>query len=332
MPGWKTSLSEPDIRDVVAYIKTLSPRFAEERPRIVEPAVAIAAAPESIARGAAVYAKLQCDKCHGRDGRGSGAIATSFQDDWMRPLRAADLTEPWTFHGGGAAADVFMRLRSGMSGTPMPSFADAAPDQELWDLSNYIASMARKPLWQMTADEVASFYARNEAEAAAHPVQRGQYLAETLGCAACHSPLDQDRRVLPGLKWAGGLRIRLEPFGDYPTGNLTSDPATGLGNWTDDEIKAVITRGILRDGTRLLPYPMDWPSFSTLKPADLDALVAFLRTIPPVVNHVPGPVRTALPLFLWGKFRMLVLGNDPPMIFFAGNAGDARPPAAGVRP
>ena len=65
---------------------------------------------------------------------------------------------------------------------------------------------------------------------------------------------------------AGGVVIRVEPFGDFPTGNLTSDKATGLGNWTDDEIKRAFTKGILRDGSRLLPYPMDYGSFSTLTP------------------------------------------------------------------
>lgn len=96
---------------------------------------------------------------------------------------------------------------------------------------------------------------------------------------------------------------------------------TGLGNWTDDEIKRVITKGILRDGTRLLPFPMDWASFSTLTPSDLDAIVAYLRTIPPVRNAVPKPRRALLPVYLWDKFTMLILGNDPPSYFYAGNAG-----------
>ena len=48
--------------------------------------------------------------------------------------------------------------------------------------------------------------------------------------------------MLPGMRLAGGMLLRVEPFGDYPTGNLTSDKETGLGNWTDDEIKRVITR------------------------------------------------------------------------------------------
>jgi hypothetical protein len=123
------------------------------------------------------------------------------------------------------------------------------------------------------------------------------------------------------MRLAGGVLFRVEPFGDFPTGNLTSDKETGLGNWTDDEIKRVITKGTLRDGTRLLPYPMDWPSFSTMKPADIDAIVAYLRTVPPVPNKVPRPRYKLLPAYLWGKFNMLILGSDPPMAFFTGNAG-----------
>jgi len=182
-------------------------------------------------------------------------------------------------------------------------------------------SLARKPLWQMSAQEVADFYRQQEADAKANPVKRGKYLVEMLGCAVCHSPIDASKRVLPGMKWAGGLRLRVQPFGDYPTGNLTSDKDTGLGAWTDDEIRRVLTRGILRDGTRLLPFPMDWGSFSTLKPDDLNAVIAYLRTIPPVKNKVPPPSRTFLPLYLWGKFRILILGQDLPMLFYAGNAG-----------
>ena len=123
------------------------------------------------------------------------------------------------------------------------------------------------------------------------------------------------------MRLAGGVMIRIEPYGDFPTGNLTSDKATGLGDWTNDEIKRVITRGILRDGSRLLPFPMDYGSYSTLTGDDLDAIVAYLRTVPAVSNRVPPPSRPFLPVYLWGKFKMLILGDDPPMVFFSGNAG-----------
>jgi mono/diheme cytochrome c family protein len=320
MPAWARILSDAEIADVVAYIKGLSPQFTTA-PNPVSVGAGIPSSPESISRGQQAYDKLQCGKCHGSDGRGTGAVATTFEDEWKQPLRAADLTEPWTFHGGATARDVYLRFRTGMAGTPMPSFADAASDSEMWDLSNYVVSMARKPVWSMNADEIKAFYGVQTADAKANPVKRGAYLVETLGCVGCHSPADAQKRMLPGLRLAGGMLLRVVPFGDYPTGNLTSDKATGLGNWSDEEIKRAITKGILRNGTRLLPYPMDYPSYSTMTSDDLNAIVAYLRTVPAVSNKVPAPRRAFLPFYLWGKFKMLILGQDPPMVFFPGNAG-----------
>jgi mono/diheme cytochrome c family protein len=332
MPAWDGVLSSDDLQQVVAYIKTFTPRFAEEKPQPIPMSAVVTAGPESIARGSQTYQKLQCGKCHGDDGRGSGAVATELTDDWGQPLKAADLTEPWTFRGGATSREIYMRFRAGMSGTPMPSFKEAASDLEMVDLANYVVSLARRPVWQMTADEVAAFYARQDADAKRNPVDRGKYLVATIGCALCHSPVDAERRLMPGMEMAGGLQMRLEPFGDYPTGNLTSDKETGLGRWSDDDIKRVLTRGILRDGTRLLPYPMDWGSYATMKEDDLNAIVAYLRTIPPVKNKVPPPSKRFLPLYLWGKFKMLLLGDDPPMIFFPGNVGSRQSQVTGFPP
>jgi cytochrome c oxidase cbb3-type subunit 2 len=319
MPGWKGLIPDSDIRDVVAYIKTFTPRFTNETPKPVDTGRAVPSTPESDARGRRVYEKLQCAACHGTDGRGTGAIATELWDDWRQPLRAQDLTEPWTFHGGASARDVFLRFRTGMAGTPMPSFAEAATDAEMWDLANYVVSIARTPLWAMSGPDAVAFLARQDAEAKANPVKRGAYLTDTLGCVVCHSPVDDRQRMLPGMRLAGGLLIRATPFGDFTTGNLTSDTQTGLGNWSDDAIIRTLTRGILKDGTRLLPYPMDWASYSNLTADDLRAIVAYLRTVPPVVNRVPKPKWTSFPVYMIGKFRMLVLGEDPPMAFFPGN-------------
>src|SRR3954471_13785395 len=322
MPGWDRILGDAEIADVVQYIKSLSPRFQSEPAKPVPLADSnLPSSPASLARGQQGYEKLQCGKCHGADGRGAGAVVTMFEDDWRMPLRAADLTEPWTFHGGATSRDIYLRFRTGMTGTPMPSFADAATDAEMWDLANYVVSLGRKPVWSMNATEVQQFYVRQQAQAKAGPVKRGEQLVDTLGCAMCHSPIDAAKRMLPGMKLAGGMLIRIVPFGDFPTGNLTSDKATGLGDWTDDEIKRVITKGIRRDGSRLLPFPMDYGSYSTMTPDDLDAIVAYLRTVPPMSNKVPPPTRPFLPIYLWGKFKMLILGDDPPMVFFAGNVG-----------
>src|SRR6185295_2369313 len=81
MPAWQKLLSPEDITAVVGYIKTLSPRFAGEKPAAI-PAYAPPAAPakraaatvDPLTRGAAAYEKLQCGKCHGSDGRGTGAV------------------------------------------------------------------------------------------------------------------------------------------------------------------------------------------------------------------------------------------------------------------
>jgi hypothetical protein len=66
---------------------------------------------------------------------------------------------------------------------------------------------------------------------------------------------------------------------------------------------------------------MDYGSYSTLTPEDLDAIVAYLRTVSPVSNKIAPPSRPFLPVYLWGKFPDADLGGDPPMVFFAGNAG-----------
>jgi hypothetical protein len=176
----------------------------------------------------------------------------------------------------------------------------------MWDLANYVVSLGRQPVWSMSADEITALYAQQEREAKADPVKRGRYLVDTHLCVICHSPIDQNGRILPGMKFAGGQLIRIVPFGDYPTANLTSDKDTGLGNWTDDEIKRAITTGVRRNGGRLPPFPMDWSAFSAMTPDDLNAMVRYLRTVPPISNKVPDVSRPFLPVYLWGKFKMLI--------------------------
>jgi mono/diheme cytochrome c family protein len=114
MPAWDRILSDTDIQDVVAYVKSMSPQFATP-PKLVDPGEGTPSSPDSISRGVQVYEKLQCSKCHGTDGRGTGAVATEFQDDWKQPLPAADLTQPWSFRGGATSRDIYLRFRTGMA-------------------------------------------------------------------------------------------------------------------------------------------------------------------------------------------------------------------------
>jgi mono/diheme cytochrome c family protein len=319
MIGWEGLLSPGDIEDVVQYIKSFSPRFATEQRTAIVPGPPVASSPESIERGRVRYLILNCNVCHGSEGRGTNALKTTFKDARGNLVSARDLSRPWSFRGGATTRDIYLRVRTGISKETMGSFEGMVLDDQLWDLANYVLSLSQAP--SMTESQMSEAFARDDAEAKANPVARGQYLVESIGCAVCHSPLDKDDRILPGLKMAGGQRIHVEPFGDYVTGNLTSDRNTGLGSWSDGAIAQALTRGIRPDGSRMLPYPMDWASYSTMRPEDVQAIIKYLRTLPPISNAVPRSTPSPLPAFLWGKFKMLVLRRDPAITFFPGNAG-----------
>jgi len=326
MPGWQKFLSTADIAAVATYVKSFSPRFAAERSQSI-PTVAAsvpgAPTPQTVAAGKAVYEKLRCAACHGTDGTGTGAIATDLKDDAGRPLPATNLTEPWTFRGGATPQDVYLRFRTGMNGTPMPSFATAASETELRNLAAYVLTFARKPVWEMNAEEVTAFYQAQAAEALRDPVRHGRYIVSTIGCSFCHTPVRTDGSLVDGMLFAGGQKWTAAPFGDFVSYNLTSDKETGLGGWTDDQIKTVLTKGIRPDGTRMLPFPMPWPSYASLTASDLTAIVAYLRTIPPISNRIPPPARPNIVSYLFGKFQLLILKKDMPLVASPGNAGSA---------
>jgi mono/diheme cytochrome c family protein len=323
MMAWKSFLSDAQARTIVGYLKSLSPRFASEPPRPIAVSAELPDTPANVEAGRAVYEKLKCAACHGTDGKGAGAIAQAFKDDWGAPTRATYLTEPWTFRGGATVRDIYLRFRTGMNGTPMPSFLGAATDPELWQLAVYVKSLGRKPVWEMNAEEVAALYRERDETAAKDVVAHGEYLVNVTGCVFCHSPHREDGTMMEELRFAGGQKFRIVPFGDFVTYNLTSDKETGLGSWTDDQLRTFLTRGIRPDGSRMLPFPMPWPTYANMRPEDLSAIIAFLRTIPPVSNRIPPPQAPNIVSYLVGKFRLLILHIDPPLYAYPGNAGTA---------
>ncbi len=144
MPAWDDVLSEQDRRDVVAYIKTFSERFAKQTEPL--PVVAIGAeipsSPESIEKGRELFQKLECFKCHGNEGRGNGPSALTLTDDKGDPILPRNLTLNWHFRGGGEAKDIYMRINTGLNGTPMPSFTDSLDNEKSWHLANYVRSLS----------------------------------------------------------------------------------------------------------------------------------------------------------------------------------------------
>jgi mono/diheme cytochrome c family protein len=322
MATWKAFLKPEQVQALVAEVKSFSPRFADEHPQSIAIGPEVPDTEQNAEEGRAVYEKLRCAACHGTDGHGTGAIAQAMRDDWGQPTRATNLTEPWTFRGGTTVRDIFLRFRTGMNGTPMPSFLGAATEPELWQLAVYVKALARKPLWEMTGDEVAVFYRDQQQHAAKDILRQGEYIAAVTGCVFCHSPYRDDNTMMDKFKYAGGQKFEVTPFGTFVSYNLTSDKETGLGRWTDDQIKTFVTRGVRPDGSRMIPYPMPWPNYASLKADDLNALIAFLRSVPPVSNLVPAPRPANIVSYLTGKFRMLIRHHDPPVYRYPGNAGN----------
>ncbi|HEY4490970.1 MAG TPA: diheme cytochrome c-553 [Acidobacteriota bacterium] len=150
-------------------------------------------------------------------------------------------------------------------------------------------------------------------------VERGRYLAHIGACHDCHSPkvftdkgpVPDESRLLSGhpsndkvppvpagtigpngwgamannhfTAWAG-------PWGVSFTANLTADPETGLGSWTEDMfMKAIRTGKHMGEGRDILP-PMPWPEYRNFTDDDLKAIFAYLRTLKPIKNAVPDPI------------------------------------------
>ena len=141
MPTWH-ELPEKDRVTVIAYLKTFSSRWKEEKP---EPPIVIAdppaATPELIARGKQLYAQAKCFQCHGESGKGDGPSADELQDDLKFPIRPADFTRG-QFKGGSDVRDIYRAMTTGLDGTPMPSYADTMQDDERWAISYYVLSFS----------------------------------------------------------------------------------------------------------------------------------------------------------------------------------------------
>ena len=119
--------------------------------------------------------------------------------------------------------------------------------------------------------------------------QRGRYLVHLAGCNDCHTPghflgKPDTARFLGG----SDVGFELPGLGTFYGPNLTPDKETGLGGWTDKQVAHALKTGERPDG-RVLAPAMPWRDFSNLTDADADAVVAYLRSLPPVHNKVVGP-------------------------------------------
>ncbi|MGI9404114.1 MAG: c-type cytochrome [Hyphomicrobium sp.] len=126
-------------------------------------------------------------------------------------------------------------------------------------------------------------------------VEHGRYVALAADCMPCHT-------ASPDNKFAGGLGINT-PFGTIYSPNITPDPETGIGKWTFDNFKNAVHNGIRADGAYLYPA-MPYTHFTKIEEADLKALWAYLRSLPPIKkarkeNGLSFPFSIRSMMFFW---------------------------------
>jgi hypothetical protein len=151
-------------------------------------------------------------------------------------------------------------------------------------------------------------------------VARGQYIITAGGCNDCHSPkiftaagpvadttrllsghpaatplMPIDKKVLKPGNWilvGPDLTSFVGPFGISYSANLTPDSTTGIGAWTEDVFIKTLRSGkhLGQEGGRQILPPMPWYYVAQFKDEDLKSMFAYLKSLPPIKNQVPGPV------------------------------------------
>lgn len=138
-------------------------------------------------------------------------------------------------------------------------------------------------------------------------IEHGEYIATIAGCTSCHTMsrpeyLDPAKLSLEQIQTlafnekdardtskllAGGRLFPLGPAGNVYSANITPDTETGIGSWTDEQVKVAIRTGQIPSGRQLFPI-MPYATFNSMADADLDAVVAYIRSVPAVKNQVPA--------------------------------------------
>jgi mono/diheme cytochrome c family protein len=287
MPAWHDILSPEDDDAVGAYILRFGP-YAEWTPEEgVANLPAEVWANASADAGRALYDQLGCASCHGTEGHGDGPSAAQLEDVWGQSDPPRDISAPWTFRGGDDPAALYARIAYGISGTPMPSYLEVATPVQIASVVTYIRSIARVPPWEPGGS-------LGGPGQSSDPLVRGKYLVDAGMCGLCHTPVDAHGIELAETHYlAGGMKIEAGGHGLFFTSNLTSDPATGVGSWTVEQIAVAIRTGHtpLR---RLNFWGMPWMVLGMLTHEDASAIGAYLKTVPPVSNRIPAPLHYGL--------------------------------------
>jgi mono/diheme cytochrome c family protein len=250
-----------------------------------------------------VNAVMACDGCHTPRGPGGLAMEKKFSGGsqvWDTPaytVRGTNITpDRDTGIGNWSADDLKRSLVEGVRPTGVPlapqmpvAFYKILTPRDLDAVVAYVRSVQPvrneipPPTYKaaMHSELVPGAEKPIAEDALRDPVQRGFYLATIAHCMECHS------RRADGVNdyknhWGKGGYEFTGPFGKVTTSNITSHKTAGVGAWSDAELKRALTHGVGRDG-RAFKTPMARQIyFSKLTEEDLNAIVAWVRTIPPL--------------------------------------------------
>jgi mono/diheme cytochrome c family protein len=243
-----------------------------------------------------------CGNCHSPQGPDGGIVGQPFSggmritDGNFFAIYAPNITsDRETGIGNWSEDQIITALRSGhtpdnkLLRPPMPiAFYRGISDTDIHSIAAYLQTLAPThnhvpessysvvlpttygPLVQTVPDPDP-----------ADLIAEGSYLVQMGHCMACHSPLDVNGRLdLAHRLGAGGHEIN-----GVVSANITSDKETGLGSWTDAQIRTALLKGKKPDGT-LIASIMPWRYYAMLRPADIDSIVAYLHTVPPIHNKI----------------------------------------------
>lgn len=242
---------------------------------------------------------MTCGNCHSPKGPPAAVAGKDFSGGLRFNVPGAfDVTAPnitpdkETGIGTWSAADIKKLLLSGMAkdGKPiavMPTgFYGILLPSDLDAIVAYIQSV--KPVSNKVPAPIYFVPIKQEVFPGAEKpikeadlkdnVARGFYLATIAHCMECHTP--RDKGELDFTKMGAGGQQFPGPWGISVSRNITSSKTKGIGTWTDAEIKRAIIHGIDKDGNKLNP-PMGFSYYAQMKEADVDDIIAWVRTLPP---------------------------------------------------
>lgn len=243
---------------------------------------------------------LACGNCHSPKGPPAAIAGKEFSggnvvfDEPPFTVTASNITmDKETGLGGWTDAQIKTLMRTGVrpngvqiAGIMPTAFYGILTERDMDAVVTYLRTL--KPIKNQVPDPVYKIALPHESFPGGEKpyteamltdkVKKGFYLATIGHCMECHTPMGPRGRDFVGKLGIGGFEFK-GPWGVSVARNITQSKTSGIGDWTDAEIKRAITEGKRKDGSPLKP-PMAFPLYAKMTPDDLDAVVAYLRTVP----------------------------------------------------